>query len=394
MANQELISKLKEGADTWNEWITSTGKYRQIDLVGADLRGVNLEGVKLIEIDLSRSDFRKANLKGADLWLADLSYCMLEGANLSQANLRYARFQGAHMRDCILTGTDLTGANLDETNLVWAKLNKSHIDGALIRGADLYSADLSGSTLQMARDFPLNDLVPTQFTGSNLTLANFENIRLDGTDFTDANLSGIKVHNTIFKEVVFGETIIANIDLRGIVGLESCRHASPSTVTQDVMKQSFGQIPKEFLEGCGCYVNAEKEKKQMQIFLCHAKEDKEKVQDIYIKLKQAGFKPWLDKKELLPGQDWDKQIRMAIKSSTYILIFFSKTSISKRGYVQREFKLARDVLDEIPEGQIFIIPVRLEDCVVPDRFAHLHYCDLFEDKGFERILQSISKEPS
>lgn len=402
MAHPELISKLKEGSGVWNEWFATIGKYRQIDLIGADLRDVNLEGVDLTGVDIDRSDFGEANLKGANLSHTKLNHCVLEGANL-----QFARLKGANMRDCILTAADLTRAFLDESILVWAKLNSSHLDGAIIRMAELFSADISGATLQMARDFPLNDLVPTQFTGSNLTSANFENTKLQGTDFKDANLSGIKVQNTIFKEVVFGGTIIANIDLGGIIGLESCRHAYPSTITQEVIKHSTGRIPREFLEGCGCSglgidahrssdeekgTNAADPKTHERIFLCHAKEDAEKVHDIYIRLKQAGFKPWLDKEDLLPGQDWDNQIRLAIKSSAYVLIFFSKISISKRVYVQKEFKLARDVLDEIPESQIFVIPVRLEDCKIPDRFAHLQYCNLFDDKGFERMLQSISKD--
>ena len=101
---------------------------------------------------------------------------------------------------------------------------------------------------------------------------------------------------------------------------------------------------------------------QPTIFLCHANEDKEKVFEIYDKLKAAGLKPWLDKIDLLPGQYWDREIRRALKAARFIMIFFSAHSIAKRGYVQREFKLALEVLEEIPENQIFIIPVRLDDC--------------------------------
>lgn len=74
------------------------------------------------------------------------------------------------------------------------------------------------------------------------------------------------------------------------------------------------------------------------------------------------------------------------------MIFFSKISVAKRGYVQKEFKLALEVLDEIPEGQIFLIPVRLDNCQVPDRFHNLHYCDLFEEDGFEQIVKAIKAE--
>ena len=56
------------------------------------------------------------------------------------------------------------------------------------------------------------------------------------------------------------------------------------------------------------------------------------------------------------------EIPKAIRASDYILIFLSKTSVAKRGYVQKEFKLALEVLREIPEGTIYAIPVRLDEC--------------------------------
>jgi TIR domain len=81
------------------------------------------------------------------------------------------------------------------------------------------------------------------------------------------------------------------------------------------------------------------ETKPIQIFLCHASEDKIAVMAIYDRLKGLGYQPWLDQHELLPGQRWRVEIPKAIRASDYILIFLSKTSVAKRGYVQAEFKL-------------------------------------------------------
>jgi hypothetical protein len=125
------------------------------------------------------------------------------------------------------------------------------------------------------------------------------------------------------------------------------------------------------------------------IFLCHASEDKAAVIDIYRRLQRKGLRPWLDKMDLRPGQAWDHEIRKAIRSSRFVLVFLSSTSVAKRGYVQKEFALALDVLAEMPEGQIFIIPVRLDDCEVPDRFRHLHYADLFDSSGLDAIIAAI-----
>lgn len=129
--------------------------------------------------------------------------------------------------------------------------------------------------------------------------------------------------------------------------------------------------------------------KPVQVFLCHASEDKTKVVEVYHFLRQQGFKPWLDKEDLLPGQRWEQEIPKALRASGFILIFFSQNSVSKRGYVQREFKLALDVLEEIPEDQIFVIPVRLDVCSVPQQFHFLQYCDLFETGGIDRVVRAI-----
>jgi hypothetical protein len=127
----------------------------------------------------------------------------------------------------------------------------------------------------------------------------------------------------------------------------------------------------------------------VQIFLCHASEDKPQVEDIYRRLSELGFQPWMDKIDLLPGQRWQQEIPRVLRTSEFILIFFSQNSVAKRGYVQREFKLALDTLQEVPEDVIHTIPVRLDNCVIPGQFASLQWCNLFEKDGFERMVLAI-----
>src|SRR5580693_2372912 len=94
----------------------------------------------------------------------------------------------------------------------------------------------------------------------------------------------------------------------------------------------------------------------LKVFLCHGSEDKYFVRTVYDKLEKDGFNPWLDERDIVGGQDWDLEIKRAVRSSDAILVFLSNTSVSKSGYVQKEIKLALDVADEKPEGSIFIIP--------------------------------------
>jgi hypothetical protein len=43
----------------------------------------------------------------------------------------------------------------------------------------------------------------------------------------------------------------------------------------------------------------------------------------------------------------------------------------------------------MPQGAIHTIPVKLDDCNIPDQFRFLHWCDLVKESGFEQIVQAI-----
>ncbi|MCP4590371.1 MAG: formylglycine-generating enzyme family protein, partial [bacterium] len=45
--------------------------------------------------------------------------------------------------------------------------------------------------------------------------------------------------------------------------------------------------------------------------------------------------------------------------------------------------------DEKPEDAIFVIPVRLESCIVPERLSRWHYVDLFDERGVSRLLKAL-----
>ena len=126
-----------------------------------------------------------------------------------------------------------------------------------------------------------------------------------------------------------------------------------------------------------------------KIFLCHASEDKTRVREVYRRLREEGFQPWLDEEDLVGGQLWEREIPIALQASDFILIFFSQNSIRKIGYVQNEFKLALETWRQIPEGMIHAIPVRLDTCEIPGEFRRFQWIDLFDESGFERILRAI-----
>jgi transcriptional regulator with XRE-family HTH domain len=128
---------------------------------------------------------------------------------------------------------------------------------------------------------------------------------------------------------------------------------------------------------------------QMRIFLCHSSSDKPAARDLYQRLKAEGFVPWLDEEDLLPGQNWRKMIPKAVADAHVVVVCMSKAAVTKHGYVQKEIAYALDVASEQPEGTIFLIPVRLEDCVVPDRLSELQWVNLYESRGYEFLLRAL-----
>jgi formylglycine-generating enzyme required for sulfatase activity len=141
-------------------------------------------------------------------------------------------------------------------------------------------------------------------------------------------------------------------------------------------------------------------KSEIQIFLAHASEDKPAVLALHERLKQAGYKPWLDKKDLIPGQIWRDEIPKAIKASQIFLACLSGKSANKQGYIQRELRIALDILGEMPPGTIFFIPMRLEECEIPDlrsaevglKLRDIHRLDYWKEDGFEQLERAITHQ--
>lgn len=129
--------------------------------------------------------------------------------------------------------------------------------------------------------------------------------------------------------------------------------------------------------------------RSLRVFLCHASNDKPSVQELYYRLVSDGIDAWLDKEKLIPGQDWQVEIAQAVRNSDIVLVCLSSHSVTKEGFVQKEIKFALDVADEKPEGTIFIIPARLEECNVPSRLGKFHWVDLFDRDGYEWLFKAL-----
>ena len=126
-----------------------------------------------------------------------------------------------------------------------------------------------------------------------------------------------------------------------------------------------------------------------RIFISYARDDLEKAESVYNLLKSAGFEPWLDVKDIVPGSNWKDSVRRSIQRADLFIACLSRRSVQKRGFVQMELRLGLQVLSEHLDSKIFIIPLRLEECEVPESFSRLHYLDFFQKGGPEKLVSAV-----
>src|SRR5687768_4858058 len=112
---------------------------------------------------------------------------------------------------------------------------------------------------------------------------------------------------------------------------------------------------------------------KLKVFLCHARENQPIVRGLYDRLVATGFDVWIDNEVLLPGMDWDIEIKKALRRCDAVIICLSTISVVKESYLQKEFKLAQDMQDEKPRGTIFLIPLRLDACSIPFELQRIQW---------------------
>ncbi len=131
-----------------------------------------------------------------------------------------------------------------------------------------------------------------------------------------------------------------------------------------------------------------------RVFVAYAAEDLAIARRLSDALRKRGCEPWIDKEQLLPGQNWPRAIERAIETADAFVACLSRRSIVKRGQFQAELRYALDCARQMPLDQDFLIPVRIEPCSVPRAIAaRTQYVDLFPDwgRGLRRIVRSVER---
>jgi hypothetical protein len=126
------------------------------------------------------------------------------------------------------------------------------------------------------------------------------------------------------------------------------------------------------------------------IFISYIRQDFQRINVIAEALEYAGFNVWLDRNKILPGQQWELLIRREINRCNYFLSCWSSRAAAKRGFFHAEYRYAQEVARRMPEDEIFVIPVRLNDCTLPfdlEQTTHIFNC--FSDLEVQALIRSL-----
>lgn len=129
------------------------------------------------------------------------------------------------------------------------------------------------------------------------------------------------------------------------------------------------------------------------IFVSYASPDQDRVRKFCDALKAAGYPIWVDYERLKPGQNWDFEISSALARADFIMVFVSNNSVDRRGYVQRELRVALDRLKERLIDDIFIVPVLLDDGVpVPAQLRTVQYIPASRPDCLDQIKTALDHQ--
>jgi hypothetical protein len=134
-------------------------------------------------------------------------------------------------------------------------------------------------------------------------------------------------------------------------------------------------------------------------FISYVHEDADRVRSIISALRAADVPVWTDKTKLSPGEDWQLTIRKAIQrnSLAFLAVFSTNSQARSKSYQHEELNLAVEQFRLHPPGRVWLIPVRLDDCQLPEyqlgagrTLASLQRADLFGDDANDEMIRLVT----
>jgi len=136
-------------------------------------------------------------------------------------------------------------------------------------------------------------------------------------------------------------------------------------------------------------------------FISYVREDSEDVDKLQQALEAAGVRVWRDTAELWPGENWHIKIQDAITHDALVFIacFSTRSVAHQKSYQYEELRLAIDQMRLRRPDVSWLIPIRFDDCDVPDvpiwadhSLASIQRADLFgkdSDKSTAKLVSAV-----
>ena len=214
-----------------------TVKFRESRCVGVDFfkadvrlsifKDCNLVRVNFSEANFSKSIFVKCALQVSRFSGSNLTETVFDGCDLRSADFTSAMLYNAVLRDVKLSGATFKGADLKFADLSGLDFDSVDLSNADLRGADITGTkftsktNLNGTLFELQGHSRLNYCTDTSFVGANLSKSVFGKTVILNADFTDANLSGLKLGagglpEAIVKGANLRNTDFSETDLTGV----------------------------------------------------------------------------------------------------------------------------------------------------------------------------------
>ncbi len=127
-----------------------------------------------------------------------------------------------------------------------------------------------------------------------------------------------------------------------------------------------------------------------RVFISYDTNDYHTAINLFEKLQLHGQRPWIDKSGLIGGDDWEKLIPPLINNECdYFISLLSKSSVQNKRYFSREFSFAIEKMKTMMPGRKFIIPVKIDDCEIPEFAKPFHVVNLDKNEDFSSLYTAL-----
>ena len=134
---------------------------------------------------------------------------------------------------------------------------------------------------------------------------------------------------------------------------------------------------------------ADSKSQHYDVFISYSSLDENIAARIANALQEAGLKCWLDKKDILVGEQILDRVRDGItKESDYTLILLSRNSIASE-WCKEELRMAYQ--KEFALKRVVLLPIRIDPSEIPSEVSTKKYytLDIFREESFHSLAEEI-----